>query len=136
VLDGCVQAKKLAHVEITNLVIPTLNDTDDHFHRLGRWMKESLGKETPLHLSAYFPQYKLKIDATPTETLERAHGICSEYLDYVYTGNAVSSVGRDTTCTSCGATLVSRFGYRVAVKGMKGPKCGRCGAPANIVIPI
>ena len=83
VLDAAVQAKKSAHVEITNLVIPTLNDSDDHFRRLAKWISENLGRETPLHLSAYFPRHKMKIEATPAETLERAYGICSQYLDYV-----------------------------------------------------
>ncbi len=133
VLDACVQAKKSAHVEITNLVIPTLNDSDDHFHRLGGWVAGHLGKQTPLHLSAYFPRYRMEVDSTPTETLERAFGICSEYLDYVYVGNASTSVGRDTRCKACGATLVSRLGYHVTVKDLKGPRCGRCGAPSGVV---
>jgi len=133
VLASAVQARKQAHVEITNLVIPTLNDTDDHFRRLAKWLAENLGRDVPLHLSAYFPRYRMKIDATPVETLERAFGICSEFLDYVYIGNAVASAGRDTSCPACGEVLVSRFGYRVAVKNLKGSTCGRCGAPAHIL---
>jgi pyruvate formate lyase activating enzyme len=133
VLAAAVQARKQAHVEITNLVIPTLNDTDDHFQRLAKWMTENLGRDVPLHLSAYFPRYRMKIDATPVETLERAYRICSEYLDYVYIGNAVGSVGRDTSCRACGEVLVSRFGYRVVVKNLKGPTCSRCGAAVNII---
>ena len=133
VLDACVQARKSSHVEITNLVIPTLNDSDDHFHRLGKWMSGYLGRETPLHLSAYFPRYRMKVDATPTGTLERACGICSQYLDYVYTGNAWTPAGRDTRCKTCGATLVSRSGYRVEVQELNGPKCARCGGPSDVV---
>jgi len=133
VLDACVQAKKSAHVEITNLVIPTLNDTDDHFRRLGKWMSEFLGKQTPLHLSAYFPRYRLRLDATPAATLERAFAICSEYLDYVYVGNAAASVGRDTRCRTCGATLVARSGYHVEARDLKGPVCARCGGPSDVV---
>ncbi len=133
VLDACVQAKKTSHVEITNLVIPTLNDTDDHFRRLAKWMSENLGKETPLHLSAYFPRHKMEIDATPEGLLERALGICSQYLHYVYVGNALTSVGRDTRCRNCGATLVARSGYRVEAKDLRGPKCARCGGPSDVV---
>ncbi|HUW57792.1 MAG TPA: AmmeMemoRadiSam system radical SAM enzyme [Planctomycetota bacterium] len=133
VLAAAVQAREQAHVEVTNLVIPTLNDTDDHFARLATWMAAELGKETPLHLSAYSPRYRLKIGATRLETLERAHTVCSEHLDYVYLGNVSSSVGRDTFCTSCGTALVSRFGYRVDLKNLEGPNCGRCGVPAHIV---
>jgi pyruvate formate lyase activating enzyme len=133
VLASAVQARNQAHVEITNLVIPTLNDTDDHFQRLAKWVAQNLGRDVPLHLSAYFPRYRMKIDGTPVETLERAERICSEFLDFVYVGNVAGTLGRDTSCRSCGEVLVSRFGYRVAVKNLKGPTCSRCGAPMNII---
>jgi len=133
VLAAAAQARKLAHVEITNLVIPTLNDTDDHFGRLAKWIAENLGRDVPLHLSAYSPRYRMKIGRTPVETLKRAHGICSERLDFVYIGNADSTIGRDTACRSCGEVLVSRFGYRVAAKNLNGPACSRCGASVNII---
>ena len=133
VLDAAVQAKRRAHVEITNLVIPTLNDTDDHFERLAGWIAGNLGRETPLHLSAYFPRFRLKVHATPEDTLRRAREICSTHLDYVYLGNVGGTVGRDTLCKSCGATLVSRFGYRVELTGLEGPNCRECGAPADII---
>lgn len=133
VLAAAVQARRHAHVEITNLVIPTLNDTDDHLRRLGNWVAENLGRETPLHLSAYFPRYRLKVGPTPTETLKHAYDICSEYLDYVYVGNVGGSVGRDTFCASCGTALVSRFGYRVEVKNLDAGKCSKCGASVNLI---
>ncbi len=87
VLDICALAKKYSHVEITNLIIPTLNDTDEHFHKLGKWIKENLGKETPLHISRYFPQYKMDINPTPIDTLKRAEAILLQYLDFVHLGN-------------------------------------------------
>jgi len=114
-------------------VIPTLNDSEDHFGRLAKWVSENLGRETPLHLSAYFPRHRLTIGPTPVETLERAFGICSQYLDHVYLGNAAASVGRDTTCGSCGALLVSRRGYQVELRELEGTTCRQCGAAANIV---
>jgi pyruvate formate lyase activating enzyme len=133
VLAAAVQAKKTTHVEITNLVIPTLNDTDDHFERLGKWVAENLGRSTPLHLSAYFPRHRLKVAATPLETLERAYGICRKRLDNVYLGNVEGSTGRDTLCSSCGAVLIARLGYVTEMKNLEGHKCGRCGAEAPIV---
>lgn len=133
VLAVAVEAKRHAHVEITNLVIPTLNDTDDDFENLAKWMAGNLGRETPLHLSAYTPRYRMKIRSTPVDTLEYAYAICREHLDYVYLGNVPGSVGRDTFCASCGTALVSRFGYRVELRNLEGPKCSRCGAEVPIV---
>ncbi|HUV40101.1 MAG TPA: AmmeMemoRadiSam system radical SAM enzyme [Planctomycetota bacterium] len=133
VLDAAVQAKKHAHVEITNLVIPTLNDTDEDFRRLAKWMAEHLGRQTPLHLSAYFPRYRLKVGPTGAQTLERAREICAAELDYVYLGNVAGAEGHDTLCRSCGATLVSRTGYRVRRVHLKGPGCSRCGARSDLI---
>jgi len=132
VLASAVQAKVTSHVEITNLVIPTLNDSDAHFERLAKWMAENLGRETPLHLSAYFPRYKLHIGQTPPETLERARAICATHLDFVYVGN-VAGESNDTVCRKCGATLVSRRGYHVTADGLTGANCAKCGAESGIV---
>jgi pyruvate formate lyase activating enzyme len=133
VLASVVQAKRLAHVEITNLIINGLNDTEDDFERLARWIAEHLGRETPLHLSACFPRYRLKTAATTSATLERAHAICLQHLDYVYLGNVNASIGRDTLCRSCGAVLVSRRAYGGRIEALDGPSCRRCGAPAHVV---
>jgi pyruvate formate lyase activating enzyme len=132
VLDAAVQAKQRTHVEITNLVIPTLNDTDDHFERLSTWMAGNLGRGTPLHLSAYFPRFKLKIGPTSHDVLERARSICARHLDHVYLGNVAGRI--DTTCASCGAVLVSRGGYRGRPVGLKGNRCASCGAETGVVL--
>jgi pyruvate formate lyase activating enzyme len=134
VLDAAVQAKARAHVEITNLVIPTLNDTDEHFAKLAKWVAGNLGRETPLHLSAYTPRFELRKPPTRVETLERAHAICSEELDYVYLGNVAASSGRDTRCPKCGEVVVSRFGYRTEVRVNEGPTCTGCGAPVALIV--
>ncbi|UCB57283.1 MAG: AmmeMemoRadiSam system radical SAM enzyme [Candidatus Omnitrophota bacterium] len=75
------------HVEITNLIIPTLNDSRENFQKLTDWVAEKLGKDTPLHFSRYFPAYKMDIPPTPIETLKAAEEIARKKLRYVYLGN-------------------------------------------------
>ncbi|MBN3038278.1 MAG: AmmeMemoRadiSam system radical SAM enzyme [Candidatus Omnitrophica bacterium] len=87
VLTACEFAAKKCHVEITNLVIPTLNDKEEDFEKLTDWIKDRLGQETPLHFSRYFPQYKTNIPPTPVATLEKAREIAEKRLKHVYLGN-------------------------------------------------
>lgn len=87
VLATVERAKKSCHVEITNLVIPGLNDKEDNFKRLAEWIAEKLSSDTPLHLSRYYPCYKSDIPPTPPETLKHAEEICRNYLKNVYLGN-------------------------------------------------
>ncbi|MCL5292493.1 MAG: AmmeMemoRadiSam system radical SAM enzyme [Actinobacteria bacterium] len=75
------------HIEITNLVIPTLNDSDEDFHSLADWIADRLGRDTPLHFSRYFPSYKLDVEPTPIATLKRAEKIARARLDHVHLGN-------------------------------------------------
>jgi pyruvate formate lyase activating enzyme len=87
VLQTAKLAKQSTHIEITNLIIPTLNDKKQDFEQLGLWIKENLGKDTPLHISRYFPCYKLEISPTPIETLNMARDILLNYIDKVFIGN-------------------------------------------------
>lgn len=75
------------HVEITNLVIPTLNDQKKNFQQLTDWIAGKLGEQTPLHFSRYFPAYKTEIHPTPIETLKQAQAVAKKKLRYVYLGN-------------------------------------------------
>jgi len=115
------------HVEITNLVIPGLNDSEDGIERLAGWIAGNLGKDTPLHLSAYRPQYKMDIPSTPAGLLERLHVVAARHLRYVYLGNVISTTGNDTVCPDCGATLIGRHGYRTETGGLKDGACRQCG---------
>jgi len=128
VLDFAVQARAAgSHLEVTNLVIPGLNDTPSTVEKLAAWVSGNLGKGTPLHLSAYRPQYKMKTPPTTTRMLEEALKACRQHLSYVYLGNVAGSMGRDTRCASCGATLVERRGYATRVVGLDGGSCAACG---------
>jgi len=133
VLDFAKQASEIAHVEITNLVIPGLNDESDQIQKLVNWVHDSLGPETALHFSRYFPRYKMTRAATPIQTLLAAHKIAREKLRFVYVGNVMEDDLHNTYCPSCGQLLVKRTGYRVEMAGLSGGKCKKCGESIPIV---
>lgn len=133
VLANAKAASRRTHLEVTNLVIPGHNDTDEEFEQLGRWIAAELGPHIPTHLSAYFPRHRLKAPPTPVETLERAYGIVSKHLRYVYLGNCYSELGAHTLCHNCHAVLIKRRGYSVRIVGLRGTLCAACGAENNIV---
>ena len=87
VLDVVKRSAKNCHVELTNLIIPTLNDSEVSIKKMVGWIYRNLGPDTPLHLSRYFPCYKMDLPPTPVETLKRAEKIAKEKLKYVYLGN-------------------------------------------------
>ena len=135
VLDFAVQAVQGGcHVEITNLLIPGLNDTQDHVGRLARWMKDHLGPAVPLHLSAYRPMYKMKVEATSADIVRRARDVARRELLYVYVGNLPDSEGCDTACPGCGKLLIERRGYRTALRGIRDGQCAGCGRMTEIVM--
>ena len=130
VLDACVLAKSGGvWVELTNLVIPTLNDSDDDFRKLTQWIAENMGKDTPLHLSRFFPQYKMRnLPETPADTLERAKQIAAaEGIQHVYVGNLARPDGNNTYCHSCKRLLVERRGFAVVRNDVAAGKCPDCG---------
>ena len=106
------------HLEITNLVIPGLNDDENKFREMVKWISDETGKDTVLHISRYFPTYRMNIQATPVSTLERFYDIASEYLHYVYLGNVATSTGKDTYCPDCNNLIISRSGYSTRINGL------------------
>jgi pyruvate formate lyase activating enzyme len=133
VLNTIRMSKECCHIEITNLVIPTLNDSDEQISALVDWVAD-LGVDTPLHLSRYFPHYKMTIAATPVETLLRAYEMARKKLRYVYLGNVALQSGSDTLCHNCGNSLVSRSGYHTRVIGIEDRKCSKCGIDVDFVL--
>ena len=121
------------HVEITNLVVPGLNDGEERFAKLAEWIRVNLGRKTPLHLSAYHPQYKMDREATPVDMLELAHGVCRQSLDYVYVGNVRTGSGQDTACPGCGAVLIARRGYHAEIRGIEHGACRGCRRAADVI---
>lgn len=129
VLNTLVAAKSMGvEVEVTNLVIPTLNDSDRMLRDLSRWLVQNLGRETPLHFSRFFPQYQMKnLPPTPDETLDRAKEIGkSEGLYHIYIGNVTRPGTEDTFCPGCGSRLVQRRGYQVIENKIRRGRCPDC----------
>jgi pyruvate formate lyase activating enzyme len=103
------------HLEITTLLLPSLNDSDEEIEALSDWLVRNTGYETPLHFSAFHPANKLKdIPPTPPETLFRAREIArNRGLKYVYTGNIDDPAGQSTYCPQCHQEVIVRNRYRI-----------------------
>ena len=121
-------AKAGKHLEITTLIIPGRNDSEQEMEMESKWISEELGNETPLHLSRYFPMYKRDDPVTPESTLTRLSDKASEHLKYVYVGNTSSIRGQDTACSKCGKIVTRRSGYNTRLLNLdsKG-NCTGCG---------
>lgn len=133
VLATCRAAREAGiHLEITNLLIPTLNDAPEQVEELVRFMVE-LGRDVPLHFSAYFPCYKMTIEPTPLSSLLRAREIAEKELLYVYLGNVRAAEGSNTRCPGCRNLLVKRDGYLTEVVGISDGKCAQCSRPADFI---
>lgn len=132
VIKTVERALKHCHVEITTLVIPGFNDSDDDLSALSEWLG-GLSRDIPLHFTRYFPNYKMDVIPTPIETLERAREIAEKQLDYVYIGNVWGNEGSNTRCPNCKETVVKREGFTVQIKAENG-KCIHCGQDLNIIM--
>ena len=97
-------------VEITTLLIPTKNDSDEEVARLSAWVAKELGPHVPLHFTAFHPEFKMRdLPRTPAQTVARAREIAlAEGLRYVYTGNVRDTRGATTHCHHCREALVVR----------------------------
>ena len=117
VLDTLKYLKQETDVwfEITTLLIPGKNDTDEEITAMSKWIKNELGTDVPLHFSAFHPDYKMSdIPATPSGTLSRARNIAIQQgLQYVYTGNVHNKEGDTTFCPGCHAILIERDWYQI-----------------------
>lgn len=117
VLDTLDYLKKETEVwfEITNLVIPDENDSNNEFERMSEWIMDHLGPEVPLHFTAFHPDWKM-MDKSPTPftTLQRAREIALKAgLHYVYTGNVHDTTGSSTYCPSCHLPVIVRDWYQL-----------------------
>ena len=132
VLDAIVTMKREGvWVELTNLVVPTYNDTEEDFSRLCGWIVDNVGKDVPVHFSKFWPMYQLKnLPPTPEETLTRARNIAmSKGINYAYVGNIPGHEGNNTYCPACNKIIIGRQGYSILEYNIAGGKCKFCSHP-------
>ena len=133
VLDALVTFREEGvWVEVTNLLIPTLNDDLAMIRRMARWIRSELGAETPLHFSRFQPQYRLRnLPPTPTETLDRARAEAMDAgLEFVYVGNVFGHEGGTTYCPRDGTPLIRRVGFWITENRLTPEgRCPNCNDP-------
>ncbi len=122
-------ARSGVHLEIVNLVVPTLNDDLEDMRSLARWVRDEVGPDVPLHFSRFQPAYRLlDLPMTPLETLRQAREIAMEEgLRYVYIGNVPGDPGSHTYCPRCGQAIICRSQFAVTEMHMQDGMCAYCG---------
>ena len=117
------------HLELVNLVVPTLNDSERMMGELVRWVAGELGPDVPLHFTRFHPDYQLlNLPPTPVATLERARDLARAHgLRYVYVGNVPGHAGNHTYCPRCGEIVVERAGFFTTALRLDDGACATCG---------
>lgn len=116
-------------LEVTTLVIPGLNDSDEELRWVARFLADELGPDVPWHISRFYPHYKMRdTPPTPTTTLERAWQLGREAgLHYVYVGNVPGHDTESTRCPGCGTVVIERYGYQIGRRHLRNGACATCG---------
>jgi len=130
VLDSIIEYRKQGiWIEITTLIIPGLNDSDAELQCIASFIATNLGVDTPWHVSGFHPTYKLTDrPPTPIATLRRARDIGrAAGLHYVYEGNVPGEGGENTSCPSCSALLINRYGFAIGTNRILNGACPDCG---------
>jgi pyruvate formate lyase activating enzyme len=119
------------HLEIVNLVVPTLNDADAWFQQLSEWVAGELGPDVPVHFTQFHPDYQLlNLPPTPVRTLERAREIAlGRGIRYVYIGNVPNHRASHTYCPKCGRMVIGRSDFLVLEMHLTNGRCEYCGQP-------
>jgi pyruvate formate lyase activating enzyme len=119
------------HSEVTTLIIPTRNDDLATLERMCTWIRKELGPETPLHLSRFYPLYKLtQLPPTPVALLEKARAVAQAAgLQFVYIGNVPGHEAENTFCPRCRKAVVERTGFMVRGVHLRNGTCRFCGRP-------
>lgn len=128
VLAAIIEMKRLGvWVELTTLLIPTLNDSRQEISALTSWIIDNLGCDVPVHFTAFHPDYKMTgLPGTPAKTVNMARKIAQDAgMHYVYEGN-INSGGSNTYCPACGALLIERDWHSIKANNLKENRCS-CG---------
>jgi pyruvate formate lyase activating enzyme len=118
------------HLELVNLVVPTLNDRPAMLADLCRWVADELGPDVPVHFTRFHPDYQLRnLAPTPIATLEAAREAALKAgLRYPYVGNVPGHPGNHTYCPGCGRRVIERQGFQVTLLALRDGRCAACGA--------
>lgn len=121
-------SKTKTHLEIVNLVVPTLNDSDKMLHYLTDWIANEIGSDVPIHFTRFHPDFKLlNLPPTPVSILEKAREIAmSKGIRYAYVGNVPGHPGNSTYCPSCKKAVIKRSNFFVEEMHIKKGKCAFC----------
>jgi len=121
-------SKSKTHLEIVNLVVPSLNDSDKMLNELADWIIGEIGPDVPIHFTRFHPDYKLlNLPPTPIATLERAREIAmSKGIHYAFVGNVPGHEGNNTYCPKCKKIVVKRSGMFTSEIHLKNGKCEYC----------
>jgi len=121
-------AKSGVHLEIVNLVVPTLNDSDIMLSGLADWAMGEIGPDVPIHFTRFHPDYQmLNLPPTPVATLERAYNIArSKGIHYAYVGNVPDHPGNHTYCPNCQKIVIRRNGFFILEQNLAGGHCRFC----------
>jgi len=118
------------HIEITTLVIPTVNDSDATLRSIAERIVSDLGPDVPWHVTGYYPAYKFAAPPTSIRTLERAWRIGRDAgLEFVYVGNVPGHRYDDTYCPACNTLLIRRQGFDVLRNTVRDGRCPHCNRP-------
>lgn len=122
-------AKSGIHLEIVNLIVPTLNDSEEMLHELPKWVMGEIGPDVPVHFTRFHPDYQLlNLPPTPIATLERARDLAlKQGIHYAYIGNVPGHAGNHTYCPSCGKIVIKRSSFFVEEMNLKNGHCLFCG---------
>ena len=126
--------------ELTTLVIPGRNDSDQELTEMAKWVVSHLGPDVPMHFSAFHPDWRMRdVPPTPAATLTRARRIAMDHgVRYAYTGNVRDEAGQSTYCHQCGARIIGRDGYEITAWHLDASgTCEHCGtACAGVFEPV
>jgi pyruvate formate lyase activating enzyme len=122
-------AKSRVHLEIVNLVVPTLNDSDKMMQELINWILGEVGADVPVHFTRFHPDYQLRnLPPTPVATLERVRNMALvKGMHYPYVGNVPGHAGNHTYCPGCGKIVIERQSFFVTQMNIKNGRCKFCG---------
>ncbi|MFH1591357.1 MAG: AmmeMemoRadiSam system radical SAM enzyme [archaeon] len=122
-------AKSSVHLELTNLIILSLNDDPKGIKEMCEWIVSHCGHDVPMHFSAFFPHFELDhIQPTPSGVLLKAKQIAKAAgMHHVYLGNVRLPDSDRTFCPGCDEMLIDRDGYDVIENRIKDSKCPECG---------